>query len=143
MIISTKGRYALRVILDLAENGNESYIPMKVVAERQGLSLKYLEHILPILAQHHIVQGVHGKGGGYRLTRSPEEYSVGEILRLVEGDLAPVACLECGAKPCERADQCRTVSMWKTLQNMIDRYLDSVTIKDLMCGEVEGSCTVK
>ncbi|MBQ8164570.1 MAG: RrF2 family transcriptional regulator [Clostridia bacterium] len=132
MTISSKGRYALRVLIDLAENDNGYYIPMKVVAERQGLSLKYLERILPILKQNHIVEGVHGKGGGYRLTRKPEEYTVGEILRLVEGDFAPVSCLECGAEPCDRADKCRTVSMWKNLQGMIDGYFDGITLKNLM-----------
>lgn len=132
MTISSKGRYALRVLIDLAENDNGSYIPMKVVAERQGISLKYLEHILPVLKQNGIVEGIQGKGGGYRLIRKPEEYTIGEILRLVEGDLAPVSCLECGAEPCERADQCRTISMWKNLQNMIDGYFDGITLKDLM-----------
>lgn len=131
MTISTKGRYALRVLIDLAENSNGSYIPMKVVAKRQGLPLKYLEHILPTLKQNNIVEGVQGKGGGYRLTRKPEEYTIGEILRLVEGDFAPVSCLECGAKPCERADQCRTISMWKNLQSIIDGYFDGITLKDL------------
>lgn len=132
MTISSKGRYALRVLIDLAENDNGSYIPMKVVAERQGLPLKYLGHILPTLTQNNIVEGVHGKGGGYRLSRKPEEYTVGEILRLVEGDFALVSCLECGAKPCERVDQCRTISMWKNLQNIIDEYFDGITLKDLM-----------
>lgn len=135
MTISTKGRYALRVMIDLAEHSNGSYIPMKVVAERQGLPHKYMDHILPTLTQNHIVESIHGKGGGYRLTRKPEEYTVGEILRLVEGDLAPVACLECGAKPCDRAVQCRTLPMWRNLQNIIDGYLDGITIRDLMNGE--------
>ncbi|MDE6362616.1 MAG: Rrf2 family transcriptional regulator, partial [Clostridia bacterium] len=111
--ISTKGRYALRIIIDLAENDNGTYIPMKQVAQRQRLSLKYLEHILSILKQNNIVEGLHGKGGGYKLTRKPEEYTVGEILRIVEGDLAPVSCLECGATPCENAEHCRTLEMWK------------------------------
>ena len=132
MTISSKGRYALRVLIDLAENDSGSYIPMKVVAERQGLPLKYLGHILPTLTQNKIVEGVHGKGGGYRLTRKPEEYTVGEILRLVEGDFAHISCLERRGKPCDRANQCRTISMWKNLQNMIDGYFDSITLKDLM-----------
>ena len=132
MTISTKGRYALRIIIDLAEHGNGAYIPMKKVAERQALPLKYLEHILPILTQNNVVEGQHGKGGGYRLTRKPEEYTVGEILRLVEGDLAPVACLECGATPCKRVNECRTISMWKKLQSLIDGFFDGITIKDLM-----------
>lgn len=139
MTISTKGRYALRVMIDLAEHNNGSFIPMKEVAARQGLPHKYLEHILPTLTQNNIVESVHGKGGGYRLTRKPEEYTVGEILRLVEGDLAPVACLECGAEPCEKADQCRTLPMWKNLHNMIDGYLDGITIKDLMLGELKDA----
>lgn len=132
MTISTKGRYALRIIIDLAENDNGSYIPIKSVAERQGLSQKYLEHILPTLKQNNIVDGIHGKGGGYKLTRSPEEYTVGEILRIVEGDLAPVACLECGAKPCERVDNCRTIEMWRNLKKLLEEYFDGITIKDLM-----------
>lgn len=132
MAISSKGRYALRVLIDLAENDNGTYIPMKVVAGRQGISLKYLEHILPMLKQRNIIEGIQGKGGGYRLVRKPEEYTVGEILRIVEGDFAPVSCLECGAEPCDRADQCRTISMWKKLQNMIGEYFDGITLKDLM-----------
>ena len=139
MTISTRGRYALRVMIDLAENGNGEYIAMKKIAERQGISLKYLERILPVLTQNNIVEGIHGKGGGYRLTRKPEEYTVREILRLAEGDLAPVACLECGAKPCEKADECRTISMWKKLQTLIDGYFDGITIKDLMRDESNKS----
>lgn len=131
MIISTRGRYALRVMLDLAENSNSEYIAMNKIAERQGISLKYLERILPVLTQNRIVEGVHGKGGGYRLTRKPEEYKVGEILRLTEGDFAPVSCLECGAKPCERAKKCKTLPMWTKLHDMIGNYLDSVTLADL------------
>ena len=132
MTISTKGRYALRIMIDLAENGDGSYIPMKKVAQRQDLPLKYLEHILPVLTQNNILEGQHGKGGGYRLTRKPEEYTVGEILRLAEGNLAPVACLECGAEPCKKMNECRTISMWKNLQSLIDGYFDGITIKDLM-----------
>lgn len=133
MIISTRGRYALRVMIDLAENGgSDEYIAMKKIAERQGISLKYLERILPVLTQNNIVEGVQGKGGGYRLTRNPAEYKIGEILRLTEGDLAPVSCLECNAEPCERAADCRTFPVWLKLQNIINEYLDSVTIADLM-----------
>jgi len=96
MIISTRGRYALRVMIDLAENSDGGYIAMKTIAERQGISLKYLERILPVLTKNQLIEGLQGKGGGYRLCRSPKEYKVGEILRLTEGDFAPVACLECG-----------------------------------------------
>ena len=132
MTISTKGRYALRVLVDLAENGGREYIPMKEVADRQGISLKYLERILPVLTQNRILEGVHGRGGGYRLTQSPEKYTVGSILRLVEGDFAPVACLECGAAPCARESECRTLPMWKGLYRLMTEYLDGITLRDLM-----------
>ena len=132
MIISTRGRYALRVMLDLAENGNGEYIAMKKIAERQGISLKYLERILPVLTQNEIIEGISGKGGGYRLTRKPEEYKVGEILRLTEGDLAPVACLSCGAKACERAENCRTQPMWTEFYNMTNAYFDAISLSALI-----------
>ncbi len=135
MMVSTKGRYALRVIIDLAENGGEGYTPMKNVAERQGISLKYLERILPLLVSAGLVEGVHGKGGGYKLSRKPAKITVGEVLRAAEGDIAPVACLECNADICSRQDTCRTLPMWVKLDEMINNYLDSVTIKDLMESE--------
>ena len=135
MIISTRGRYALRVMLELAENESGDYIAMKIIAERQGISLKYLERILPVLTQNQIVEGVQGKGGGYRLTRKPEEYRIGEILRLTEGDLAPVTCLECDAEVCQRRDECRTLPMWTKLHDIIGEYLDSVTLADLLEGK--------
>lgn len=134
-MVSTKGRYALRVIIDLAENGSEGYTPMKNVAERQGISLKYLERILPLLVSAGLVEGVHGKGGGYKLSRKPAKITVGEVLRAAEGDIAPVACLECNADICSRQDTCRTLPMWVKLDEMINTYLDSVTIKDLMESE--------
>ena len=132
MMISTRGRYALRVMIDLAEHGDDGYIPMKDVAERQGVSLKYLERILPVLTKNALIEGVQGKGGGYRLCRAPSAYKVGEILRLTEGNLAPVACLECDAAPCGRAAECRTLSMWTKFHDMTNAYFDSVTIADLM-----------
>ena len=132
MMISTRGRYALRVMIDLAEHTDASYVPMKEVAERQEISLKYLEKILPVLAKNNLIDGVHGKGGGYRLTRKPEAYTVGEILRLTEGDLAPVSCLECNAQACSRVSECRTLPMWSELNRIINDYLDGVTIADLM-----------
>lgn len=134
MLISSKGRYALRVMVDLAEHQDGGYIPMKSVAQRQGISLKYLERILPVLAKNGLIEGVHGKGGGYRLTRAPEEYRVGEILRLTEGDLAPVTCLECGAEPCRRAEECRTISLWVKFNRVINEFFDGVTVADLMRG---------
>ena len=119
-------------MIDLAEHAGDGYIPMKDVAQRQELPLKYLEKILPALAKNHLIEGVQGKGGGYKLTRAPQDYPVGEILRLTEGDLAPVSCLECGAEPCERADTCRTLSMWSKFHNMVNEYFDGITIVDLM-----------
>lgn len=136
MMISTRGRYALRVMIDLAENGGDEYIPMKTIADRQGLSLKYLERILPVLTQNHIVEGIQGKKGGYRLTRSPETYRIGEILRLTEGDLAPVSCMACGAEPCEKRCECKTYPLWAGLQERIDTYLDGITLAALIRGEV-------
>ncbi|MBQ8831853.1 MAG: RrF2 family transcriptional regulator [Oscillospiraceae bacterium] len=132
MMISTRGRYALRVMIDLAERSDNGYIPMKDVAERQKISLKYLERILPVLVKNGLIEGIHGKGGGYKLTREPHEYHVGEILRLTEGDLAPVACLECNSEPCEHTGTCRTRPMWDKLHGLINDYLDSVTIEELM-----------
>lgn len=132
MMISTRGRYALRVLLDLAENPTDGYIAMKKVAERQGLSLKYIERIMPVLSKNNYVEGIHGKGGGYRLTRAPEEYRVGDILRLAEGDLAPVTCLTCDAKPCDRAETCPTLPMWKEFHDMVNNYFDGITLADLL-----------
>lgn len=132
MIISTRGRYALRVLIDLAEQGNDEYIPMKEIAERQGISLKYLERIVPVLTKNKLLEGVHGKGGGYRLIRKPDEYIIGELLRLTEGNLAPVSCLECNAEPCKRADRCRTLGMWKELHSLLNDYFDNITLADLM-----------
>ena len=132
MMISTRGRYALRVMIDLAQHKDDGYIPMKAVAERQGISLKYIQGIMSVLSKNELVEGVHGKGGGYRLSRLPEKYTVGEILRLTEGNLAPVACLGCEAKVCERKDECRTISMWSKFYNMTNEYFDSITISDFL-----------
>lgn len=132
MVSSTRGRYALRVLIDIAENSHGEYIAMKDVAARQEISLKYLEKIMPILVSHNLIEGIHGKGGGYRLSRRPDEYRVGEILRLTEGDIAPVACLQYDAATCSRNAECRTLPMWTELNRRISEYLDSVTIADLM-----------
>ncbi|MBQ8217014.1 MAG: Rrf2 family transcriptional regulator [Oscillospiraceae bacterium] len=138
MMISTRGRYALRVMIDLAEQSGEGYVPMKKVAERQGISLKYLEQILPALSKNNMIEGVHGKGGGYRLSRKPEEYTVGEILRLTEGELAPVACLETGAAPCSRKENCKTLSMWSGFFQLTNEYFDGITIADLVGSDRSG-----
>lgn len=132
MMISTRGRYALRVLIDLAETSKGGYIPMKDVAERQGLSLKYLERIIPMLSKNGVIEGVQGKGGGYRLLKSPSEIKIGDILRLTEGDLAPVSCLEPCAEPCERAASCRTYPLWVEFQQVINNFLDSKTLADII-----------
>ena len=132
MMISTKGRYALRVMIDLAQQQKTEFIPLKEVAKRQNISQKYLESIMTMLSKNNFIEAVHGKGGGYRLNRKPEAYRVGEILRLTEGSLAPVSCLEWGAKPCERVSECNTLPMWQKLDAIVNEYLDSVTIADLV-----------
>jgi len=125
-MISTRGRYSLRVLVDLAQH--EGYVPMKDVAARQGVSLGYLEKLLPVLVKNGIVVGIQGKGGGYKLAKPAEEITFGEILRLTEGSLAPVACLECGAPECARAEFCPTLPVWTELEHIVSTYLDSVTI---------------
>lgn len=132
MMISTRGRYALRVLVDLAEHKELGYVPMKEIAERQGLSLKYLERILPVLSRNGIIEGLQGKTGGYRLVKSPENCRIGDILRLTEGDLAPVACLECDANPCERSFECRTYPMWVEFYQMINNFFDNKTLADIV-----------
>lgn len=132
MKISTRGRYALRVMIDLAEHSDDGYTAMKAVAERQGVSLKYMEKILPLLVGAGLVEGVTGKRGGYRLTREPQAYKVGDVLRLTEGSLSPVACVDCDAKHCDKAAECRTRPMWSELSKRINDYLDGVTLEDLM-----------
>ena len=131
-MISTKGRYALRVLIDLCENGaGKSYIPLKEIAARQEISQKYLERILPLLTKAGYIDGIHGKGGGYRLIADPEKCTVWEVLTAVEGDLAPVACLECTAPACTRAPDCRTLPLWKEYYRRTKDYFDSVTLSDL------------
>nr|WP_317363532.1 RrF2 family transcriptional regulator [uncultured Blautia sp.] len=132
MMISTRGRYALRVLADIAEHTDKKYVPMKEVAQRQGISLKYLERILPVLTQNGYIEGVQGKGGGYRLIKEPKECRLGDILRLTEGDLAPVACLGKDAEPCERAAQCRTYPVWVEFYQLVNEYFDGKTLADLI-----------
>ena len=132
MLISTRGRYALRVMIDLAEHYTGGYIPMKDVAARQELSLKYIERIMPELTKSGCVEGVHGKGGGYRLCRAPRDYTAWEILSLVEGGLAPVSCLDEGVTECEMCDTCETLEVWKKLYDAINDVIDNVTVADLV-----------
>ena len=139
MLISTKGRYALRVLIDLAEHQTPGdYIPLKEVAQRQDISEKYLESIIKLLVKDGILTGLRGKGGGYRMSNPPDFYTVGRVLRLTEDSLAPVSCLEPGAKPCEKMADCRTLSLWQGLDKVINDYLDKVTIADLMQSEHAG-----
>lgn len=132
MLISTRGRYALRVLIDLAEHKSDGYIPMKDVAEKQGISLKYLERIIPVLSKNGIIEGVQGKGGGYRLVKEPHECKIGDILRLTEGDLAPVACLEKNAVPCSKANKCQTYPLWTEFYELVNNFFDGKTLADLI-----------
>ena len=132
MLISTKGRYALRVMLELAQGEPGECMPLPVIAQRQGISEKYLESIVKSLVKGGVVEGMRGKGGGYRLCKSPDHFTAGQILRLMEGALAPVACLEAGSSPCDRAGECRTLSLWAGLNDVINKYLDQYTLADLL-----------
>ena len=135
MMISTRGRYALRILIDLAEHQQDGYITLKEAADRQEISQKYLESIIKILVRADYVEGVRGKGGGYRLSRPANEISVQDVLQLTEGALVPVACLEDGAKPCSRRADCRTISLWEGLDQVVSEYLSGYTIQDLICPE--------
>lgn len=139
MLISTKGRYALRVMADLAEHPSEGYIPLKEIAQRQEISEKYLEAIIKTLVRAQMLSGVRGKGGGYKLTRPPEGYTVGSILRLTEESLAPVTCLEEDRTPCARAARCTTLPLWQGLDRVISEYLDGITLADLLQRETQGN----
>ena len=134
-MISTKGRYALRVMLDLAEHGEEGYIPLKDVAARQGISKKYLEILVKELVNGGLIAGVSGKGGGYRLCRAPEEYSVGEILERMEGSLATVACLADGAAACPRAGECETLPLWAEYDKLTRDFFYGKRLSDLLTKE--------
>ena len=135
MNITSKGRYALRVMLDLAQHREEGYISLKTIAERQGYSMKYLEMIVGSLKREGLVASTRGKEGGYRLVRDPEDYTIGEILRCIEDNLAPVACIKAGDICCEHAGECMTVPMWKELDDITNAYLDGVSLQDLLTGK--------
>lgn len=131
MLVSTKGRYALRVLIDLAQHYSDKYLPMKDVAARQGVSLKYMERIMPLLTKGDLIDAVHGKGGGYRLKKSPWDITVGEVLRLAEGSLAPISCLEPDAPVCPRAAECKTLSMWTRFHEMSNAFFDGISLAEL------------
>ncbi len=140
MKISTKGRYGLRVMIELSEQYNknkENFVSLREISERQHISVKYLEMIVGILAKSGLVISLRGKFGGYKLLEPPEEYPVGRILRALEGDLAPVECLECEPNRCPLADTCLTLPMWKGLKQVINNYLDGITLKDLLDNKQE------
>lgn len=139
MMISTKGRYALRLLTDMAEHQTEGFVPLKEIASRQDISEKYLESIVKLLVKEGILTGLRGKGGGYRLNISPEKCTVGRVLRVTEGTLAPVACLEENSRPCLRLADCRTLPMWKGLNDVINEYLDRYTVADLMQADDPGN----
>ena len=143
MMISTKGRYALRTMLDLALNDKGEYIPLRDIAERQNISVKYLEQIVSALTRAGFVRSVRGTGGGYRLVRKPEEYTVGTILRLTEGNLAPVACLEFERNTCPRAADCVTLGVWEKLYSAINNVVDNITLADLVQNTKEVRNTEK
>ena len=132
MIVSTKGRYALRVMLCLAQRDDDAYIPLKEIAEAEDISQKYLESIMTILSKAGFLDAVHGKGGGYRLNRKPGEYTVGSILRLTEGSLAPVSCTTQGAAACSRSSCCQTLPMWERLEKLINDFFEGITLEDLL-----------
>lgn len=131
-MISTRGRYAVRILLDLAEHADGALIPMKEVAARQGISLKYIERIMPALQNSGLIESTHGIGGGYRLAKPPETVTLWEILSLAEGDLAPVACLETGAEPCGRAPICKTLPVWQGYYALTKDYFSNLTLADLL-----------
>ena len=139
MLISTRGRYALRMLIDMAEHQSDGYVPLKEIAARQEISEKYLESIVKVLVRSGILVGLRGKGGGYRLSKQPDQLTVGTVLRLTEDSLAPVACLGEDAPSCARMTTCRTLPMWEGLYKLISEYLDGYTIADLMRVDQPGN----
>ena len=131
-MISTRGRYSIRILLDLAEHRSGDYIPMKDMAQRQDISLKYIGKIMPLLKTAGLVDSSHGIGGGYKLTRAPEQYTLWEILQVAEGDMAPVSCLQKDAAVCDRAAECRTLPVWEKYYALTKDYFESVTLADLL-----------
>ena len=132
MFISTKGRYALRMLIDLSEHQDDGYVALKDIAERQNISKKYLEQIVPLFNKTDILRTNRGFNGGYRLAQSPDKYKVGEILRITEGSLAPVTCLEHDPIECERCEECPTLPVWQGLYRVINEYLDGITLQDII-----------
>lgn len=138
MKITSRGRYALKVMIDIVEQNSGEYIKLNDIAERQSISEKYLESIIASLTKAGILIGVRGKGGGYKLSKKPEEYTVGSILKVTEGSLTPVSCLDCKPNTCTSAEDCKTLPLWEGLDKVIDNYLESITIADLAFGKKSG-----
>ena len=137
MKISTKGRYALRIMVELAQHDQNEYLSLKVISERQEISMKYLEMIVAILNKAGFVISLRGKDGGYKLAKPANEYIVGSVLKITEGSLSPVSCLDYEINPCRRADRCVTLPLWEKLDRLIDDYLENVTIEDLIVQQKE------
>ena len=131
-MISTRGRYSIRILLDLAEHRSGDFIPMRDMAQRQDISLKYIGKIMPLLKTAGLVDSSHGIGGGYKLTRAPEQYTLWEILQVAEGDMAPVSCLQKDAAVCDRAAECRTLPVWEKYYALTKDYFESITLADLL-----------
>ncbi len=138
-MVTTKGRYALGMLLQLAQQPADRFVSLKTIAERQQVSMKYLEMIVSLLNKGGLVESTRGKDGGYRLARKAEEITVAQVLRATEGSMAPVSCISCGESSCEHADTCLTLPMWQRLDQLTDRYLSGVTLSDLLNGKVDGS----
>ena len=140
MKISTKGRYALRMMIELAQNHNVGFMTLKEIAQKQNISKKYLEQIIPVLNRNSFLIATRGFQGGYKLAKEPCEYTVGQILRLTEGNLAPVSCLECTPNTCPRANECPTLFLWEGLYKVVNEYLDSITLEDLVQRQKDHLC---
>ncbi len=139
MLISTKGRYALRVLIDIAEHSGNEFIKLKDIAQRQEISEKYLESIVKELVRNNILVGLRGKGGGYKLSKKPDEIIVGNVLRITEGGLSPVACLEDSSFICPHISECRTLEFWRGLDEVIGQYIDKYTVADLIKNDLTGN----
>ena len=135
MKISTKGRYALRLLLDLAQNKDKGFVSLKEIADRQEISKQYLEQIVSLLHSSKLLRSNRGKQGGYMLAKDPSEYTVGQILRITEGDIVPVSCLEDDVNQCPRAETCKTLPVWQGLSQVINEYLDAITLQDILSNE--------
>lgn len=139
MLISTKGRYALRMMIDIAQNCKDGYVALREISARQDISVKYLEQVAALMSRAGLLQSLRGNSGGYRLTKAPEAYTAGEILRAAEGTLAPIACLQTQANVCARSENCTTLPFWEGFYQTIENYVNGITLRDLMRQSM-GNC---